>query len=148
MKCIEIIRQIVLSSALRDEPSVMNKLVLRYKTYAINIGLPHYHAKANIFDLLCTHLQLRRLACRIHHRAMTWHCKSAFDIDGLWWLLIDAIFHHIVKFAAIPHCNIILFDVNLIFEYTLFDITYYYIGRIDILPFYWFGTIKKQITNV
>ena len=83
MKCIEIIRQIVLSSALRDEPSVMNKLVLRYKTYAINIGLPHYHAKANIFDLLCTHLQLRRLACRIHHRAMTWHCKSAFDIDGL-----------------------------------------------------------------
>ena len=115
MKCIEIIRQIVLSSALRDEPSVMNKLVLRYRTYAINIGLPHYHAKANIFDLLCTHLQLRRLACRIHHRAMTWHCKSAFDIDGLWWLLIDAIFHHIVKFAAIPHCNIILFDVNLIF---------------------------------
>ena len=115
MKCIEIIRQIVLSSALRDEPSVMNKLVLRYKTYAINIGLPHYHAKT-YFDLLCTHLQLRRLACRIHHRAMTWHCKSAFDIDGLWWLLIDAIFHHIVKyFVAIPHCNIILFDVNLIF---------------------------------
>ena len=125
MKCIEIIRQIVLSSALRDEPSVMNKLVLRYKTYAINIGLPHYHAKT-YFDLLCTHLQLRRLACRIHHRAMTWHCKSAFDIDGLWWLLIDAIFHHIVKyFVAIPHCNIILFDVNLIFEWTLFDIIHY-----------------------
>ena len=82
MKCIEIIRQIVLSSALRNEPSVMNKLVLRYKTYAINIGLPHYHAKT-YFDLLCTHLQLRRLACRIHHRAMTWNCKSAFDIDGL-----------------------------------------------------------------
>ena len=83
MKCIEIIRQIVLSSALRDEPSVMNKLVLRYRTYAINIGLPHYHAKTYFCDLLCTHLQLRRLACRIHHRAMTWHCKSAFDIDGL-----------------------------------------------------------------
>ena len=139
MKCIEIIRQIVLSSALRDEPSVMNKLVLRYKTYAINIGLPHYHAKT-YFDLLCTHLQLRRLACRIHHRAMTWHCKSAFDIDGLWWLLIDAIFHHIVKyFVAIPHCNIILFDVNLIFEWTLFDI----IDRLYILFSYWFGKIKK-----
>lgn len=139
MKCIEIIRQIVLSSALRDEPSVMNKLVLRYKTYAINIGLPHYHAKT-YFDLLCTHLQLRRLACRIHHRAMTWHCKSAFDIDGLWWLLIDAIFHHIVKyFVAIPHCNIILFDVNLIFEWTLFDI----IDRLDTLFSYWFGKIKK-----
>ena len=146
MKCIEIIRQIVLSSALRDEPSVMNKLVLRYKTYAINIGLPHYHAKT-YFDLLCTHLQLRRLACRIHHRAMTWHCKSAFDIDGLWWLLIDAIFHHIVKyFVAIPHCNIILFDVNLIFEWTLFDIIHYidcYIDRLDTLFSYWFGKIKK-----
>ena len=142
MKCIEIIRQIVLSSALRDEPSVMNKLVLRYKTYAINIGLPHYHAKT-YFDLLCTHLQLRRLACRIHHRAMTWHCKSAFDIDGLWWLLIDAIFHHIVKyFVAIPHCNIILFDVNLIFEWTLFDIIHY-IDRLDTLFSYWFGKIKK-----
>ena len=142
MKCIEIIRQIVLSSALRDEPSVMNKLVLRYKTYAINIGLAHYHAKT-YFDLLCTHLQLRRLACRIHHRAMTWHCKSAFDIDGLWWLLIDAIFHHIVKyFVAIPHCNIILFDVNLIFEWTLFDIIHY-IDRLDTLFSYWFGKIKK-----
>ena len=54
MKCIEIIRQIVLSSALRDEPSVMNKLVLRYRTYAINIGLPHYHAKSYFWSIMYT----------------------------------------------------------------------------------------------